>query len=175
MATSTHTPNYGLSQYGATDPPKLLTNYNLDMAAIDAAIKAVSDSVAVKTPLSRTIAGLSLTADLTLAQLVAAGLAPADSGHSFGGNGYVKLANGLILEWITFTTPTVAANTTYNASLILSHITNQILAIGNAIPLTAWDFGMWEVAPGDLTHVNLAISNGATAQTFGMHSFSIGT
>lgn len=77
MATSSHTSNYNLSQYASGDPVKFLTNYNQDMAAIDAAVKAASDSAAAKVPLTRTIAGLPLLADISLAQLLAAGLCSA--------------------------------------------------------------------------------------------------
>lgn len=77
MATGNHTGNYNLSQYAAGDPVKFLTNYNQDMAAIDAAVKSAKDSADAKTPLTRTVAGLPLTGDITLAQLIAAGLSPA--------------------------------------------------------------------------------------------------
>jgi hypothetical protein len=77
LATSNHTGNYNLSHYAAGDSVEFLTNYNQDMAAIDTALKAIHDSDAAKTPLSRTIAGLPLSADLTVAQLIAAGLCPA--------------------------------------------------------------------------------------------------
>ena len=80
MATSNHTDDYNLSQYAAGDPVKFLTNYNQDMAAIDAALKAIHDSDTAKTPQSRTIAGLPLSSDLTLAQLIAAGLCSAPDG-----------------------------------------------------------------------------------------------
>ncbi|MCI1966853.1 MAG: hypothetical protein LKJ17_12095 [Oscillospiraceae bacterium] len=77
MSTSNQTANYNLSQYAAGDPIKFLTNYNSDMAAIDAAVKAVKDSTDTKVPQSRTIADLPLTSDIALAQLLAAGLCPA--------------------------------------------------------------------------------------------------
>lgn len=77
MATSNHTPNYNLSQYAAGDPVKFLTNYNQDMAAIDTVLKEIHDSDVAKVPQSRTLAALPFTADVTLAQLIAAGLCPA--------------------------------------------------------------------------------------------------
>lgn len=66
MATSNQTPNYGLSQYAANDPVKFLTNYNEDMVKID------QSSV----PNTRKIAGIPLSDDILLSELIAAGLAP---------------------------------------------------------------------------------------------------
>ncbi len=80
MATSNHTANYSLSQYAANDPVKFLTNYNQDMAAIDAALKAIKDEADAAVPDARKIAGLALSADITAAQLLAAaGLASGDA------------------------------------------------------------------------------------------------
>ncbi len=148
-------------------------------------------------PNTRQIAGLPLSGDISLSQLTAAGLASGDSignalnalklggtdasdyalkdyGHSFNGSGYVRLPNGLILEWITFTTPSVAAGTNYNVSLPVSHIASLLFAVGNVIPLTAWNFGLWEVAPADSSHVNVAVTNGPTVQSFGVRALAIG-
>lgn len=82
MATNTlsKTANYELSQYGTSDPAKFLTNYNSDMAAIDAALKAIKDESDSAVPNTRKIAGLAMGADITLAQLIAAGLCPAPEG-----------------------------------------------------------------------------------------------
>lgn len=77
MATSNLTPNFNLSQYAPGDAVKFLTNYNHDMALIDAALKTISDSDAVKVPQTRTILGLPLSADITVSQAIAAGLCPA--------------------------------------------------------------------------------------------------
>lgn len=77
MATTNHTSNYNLSQYAPSDPAKYLTNYNQDMAAIDAALKAIKDEADGAVPNTRKIAGLALNADITVAQLIAAGLCPA--------------------------------------------------------------------------------------------------
>jgi hypothetical protein len=82
LATTNHTPNYNLSQYAATDPVKILTNYNADMAAIDTAIKAAEDQAVGAVPSSRTIAGLALSENLTLAQLITAGLAQGSNGDA---------------------------------------------------------------------------------------------
>lgn len=89
MATTNSTPNYSLSQYVGTDIIKFLTNYNQDMAAIDTAVKAAADSAAGKVPLARTIAGLALSGNITLAQLIAAGLASGTNGDA---NNALKLA-----------------------------------------------------------------------------------
>lgn len=75
--TSTTTANYGLSQYGASDTVKFLTNYNSDMAAIDAAIKAAKDQANAAVPQTRIVAGKALSADIALADLIAAGLCAA--------------------------------------------------------------------------------------------------
>jgi hypothetical protein len=79
LSTSNHTDNYNLSQYASGDPVKFLTNYNQDMATIDAAIKAAKDRAETSVPSTRTVAGLPLSNDLTLAQLYAAGCASGDS------------------------------------------------------------------------------------------------
>lgn len=91
MSTSGHTGNYGLSQYATGDPVKFLTNYNQDMAAIDAAVKAAKDGADAAVPKTRTIAGLPLTGDLTLAQLIAKGLASGDG--SGNANNALKLGS----------------------------------------------------------------------------------
>ncbi|HEX3018557.1 MAG TPA: hypothetical protein VHP31_11995 [Caproicibacter sp.] len=79
MATNTasKTANYSLSQYAAGDLAKFLTNYNSDMLAIDAALKAIKDESDAAVPNTRKIAGLAMNADITLAQLISAGLCPA--------------------------------------------------------------------------------------------------
>ncbi|MVB10070.1 hypothetical protein CAFE_07430 [Caprobacter fermentans] len=79
MATSNHTANYSLSQYVANDPVEFLTNYNQDMAVIDAAPKAIKDEADASVPNARKIVGLALSADITAAQpLAAAGIASGD-------------------------------------------------------------------------------------------------
>lgn len=95
MATSNHTSNYSLSQYAAGDPAKFLTNFNQDMAAIDAALKSIHDSDAEKAPQTRTIASLPLSADITLAQLIAAGLCPVPESGTWTPTIYGKTAAGI--------------------------------------------------------------------------------
>lgn len=91
MSTSGHTRNYGLSQYATGDPVKFLTNYNQDMAAIDAAVKAAMDGAYAAVPKTRTIADLPLSGDITLAQLIAKGLASGDG--SGNANNALKLGS----------------------------------------------------------------------------------
>lgn len=91
MATSNHTVNYGLSQYAAGDPVKFLTNYNQDMAAIDAAVKSAQNKADAAVPSTRTLAGLPLSDNLSLSQLTSAGLA---AGDTFGSaQNALKLGN----------------------------------------------------------------------------------
>lgn len=52
------------------------------MAAIDAALKAISDSDAGKVPATRAVLGLPLSADITLAQFIVAGLAAGTNGQA---------------------------------------------------------------------------------------------
>lgn len=66
MATTLHTPNYGLSQYGSTDPVKILTNYNDDMTKIDTGIKAAKDKADAAVPSTRKLNGYDMTADRSL-------------------------------------------------------------------------------------------------------------
>ena len=68
-----------MSQYAAGDPVKFLTNYNSDMATIDAALKEIHVSDQGKVPTGRRIATLPLSSDITAAQLQAAGLAAGDA------------------------------------------------------------------------------------------------
>ena len=134
MATSNHTGNYNFSQYAATDPVKFLTNYNQDMAAIDAAIKAASDSAAAKAPLTRTIAGLSLSADLTLAQLTAAGLASGDNSGNANNAlklGGVQAANFAQVSSGTWT-PTIFGETVAGSPVYTEH-DGEWVKIGNMV------------------------------------------
>lgn len=73
----TTTQNYGLTQYGPTDQTKWITHYNADMKAIDDALKAIKDEADASVPNTQKIAGLAMNADITLAQLISAGLCPA--------------------------------------------------------------------------------------------------
>lgn len=98
MATSTTTSNYGLSQYAASDPVKFLTNYNSDMLTIDGGIKTAKDSADAKVPLERTLAGLPLSANITLAQLITAGLAAGTNGNA---NNALKLGDKLASLFLT--------------------------------------------------------------------------
>lgn len=96
MATNTasKTANYGLSQYVAGDLAKFLTNYNSDMLAIDGALKAIKDESDAAVPSTRKILGNSLSADITLAQLISAGLCPAPESGSWDAKLYGEAAVG---------------------------------------------------------------------------------
>ena len=52
------------------------------MSAIDTAIKAAKDDADGKVPLARTIAGMALSGDITLEQMIAAGLASGTNGDA---------------------------------------------------------------------------------------------
>lgn len=92
--TSSKTANYSLSQYAAGDLAKFLTNYNSDMLAVDNALKAIKDESDAAVPNTRKIAGLAMSADITLTQLISAGLV---------GNVveqlYLTLLNGWSASW----------------------------------------------------------------------------
>ena len=54
MASSTKTTNLHLSQFGASDKPSFLTDYNADMAAIDTAFTSTAPTVPADTALGLT-------------------------------------------------------------------------------------------------------------------------
>lgn len=161
-------------------------NYtDADKAKVDAAV-----------PDTRKIAGQALSGDITLQQLLAAGLASGDAagnaqnalqlggteaagyalkdyGHDFSDNGYVKLSNGLILEWIVYAIPPVAANNTYDNQFALAHIGTLYHAAGSLTPGAAWDYGNWAIYKTD-GKVHIVLSNGPTAQQFYAFVLAIG-
>ena len=115
-------------------------------------------------PQTRTILDLPLSANITLAQLIAKGIASGDGsgkaenavnadnagnaleldgtpaadiidpGHSFGPSGYTALPNGLILEWITGSTGYVMGGNRYNEILQPQTITDPMFVIGKMVP-----------------------------------------
>lgn len=162
-----------------------------EFSALVAALSTVLSFV----PNTRKIAGINLQDDILLSELIAAGLAAGtegaannalalggvdaqsiiDPGHIVGANGYTKLQNGIIIEWIKFNTPVVTANTIYSADITPTHIQNVLCAIGSVIPGTAWDFGPTAVFNLDASKANLVIKCGATAQSFSATIIAIGT
>lgn len=98
-----------------------------------------------------------------------------DPGHTAESNGYTKLQNGIIIEWLKYNTPVVTANTIYGADITPTHIQNVLCAIGSVIPGTAWDFGPSAVFNLDTSKANLVIKCGTTAQSFSATIIAIGT
>lgn len=89
-----------------------------------------------------------------------------DPGHIAESNGYTKLQNGIIIEWLKYNTPVVTANTIYGADITPTHIQNVLCAIGSVMPDTAWDFGPAAVFNLSTEKISLTVKSGATAQTF---------
>lgn len=63
MTATNHTSNYNLSQFAPTDRPTWLSDYNGDMAKIDAQMKANAD--AIESATASGLAAVNHTADLT--------------------------------------------------------------------------------------------------------------
>lgn len=64
------------------------------MKAIDTALKTIADETGAAVPNTRKIAGLAMSADITLAQLIAAGLCPAPESGDWVPTLYGQTATG---------------------------------------------------------------------------------
>lgn len=165
-----------------------------EFSALVAALSQVQD-IDSRVLKSAQIAGIAINDGITLAQLLSAGLASGtggaannalalggvdaqsiiDPGHTAESNGYTKLQNGIIIEWLKYNTPVVTANTIYSADITPTHIQNVLCAIGSVIPGTAWDFGPSAVFNLDTSKANLVIKCGTTAQSFSATIVAVGT
>lgn len=169
------------------------------VAALDGSGKVPNAQLPPYVPAGRTVAGLPLSSDLTLAQLTAAGLASGDGGgnaqnamrlggteaadytlkdygHDFNSdNGYVKLPNGLMLEWMHVVTPSIAAYGGYDTQITPSHIATVLKSTGSITPRAAWDFNGTSALYSDTaTAVHCVLITGATAQIYDLHIIAIG-
>lgn len=85
------------------------------------------------------VAGLGTDGKVPAAQLPAVVAGLSDAGHSFTGNGYLKLSNGMILQWMTWTDtgawtsrsyPIAFPNACLSASFTPQHPSGDAVASG---------------------------------------------
>lgn len=92
------------------------------------------------------------------------------------GNGYQRLMGGLVFQWTTVATDTIASNTTYANSITLPiTFPNTVVYSGFSLhPRSGFDCYMSTCAPSNLSAIDVSFHNGAVAQIFDITIFAIG-